>query len=244
MLKAIFREIVLFGVCAFFTGAVGLIVVDTVVMPRLVRKGKQVEVPYVVDLTPAQARSRLGRRGLRIKVREPRWDATVAEGRIVAQHPPTSTYVKQDRTVYVVPSLGKRLYAVPDVKKKTRRQAGLWIEQAGLVVGEVTEEASLSVKEGLVIRQAPPAGTEVDAGTEVFVVTSTGPPRAFVAVPNLVEMRLEDARRLLDSRGLRSDDIRYEFSTAYDPNIVLRQEPEAGASAKRGSSVRLVVSKL
>ena len=240
----ILREAALFIACAVFTAVVGLIVMDQVVMPRFVRQSVQITVPDLVGLTPAQARARLASQGLRFKEEAARWDAQVSAGHILLQNPPAGFKVKPNRTVYVAPSLGVRLFAVPDVQNRTLRQARLWIEQAGLVVGNITEATSERVREDLIIRQAPQPGTEVDAGTRVHLVVSSGPPREFVEMPNVVEMKLDDARHLLTSLSLRIDNIRYEFSTAYDPDVVIGQEPEFGASIRSGSSVRLVVSKL
>lgn len=243
-MKKILREIIVFGACAVFTATVGLIVVDQVVMPRYVRQHVQVTVPDLVGLTPAQARGRLRNKTLRMKLQDPRWDPSVPEGHIVSQNPAPNFKVKPNRTVYVVPSLGGRLYTVPDVRNRPLRQAELWIAQADFAIGEVTETPSSRVKEGHVIEQSLPPGTEVDAGTQLDLVISTGPPRAFVDVPLVVELKLEDARQLLATVGLQADNIRYESSTAYEPNVVIRQTPEAGTPIKRGSNVRLVVSKL
>lgn len=242
--KKILREVVLFGACATFTGIVGLVILDQVVMPKFVRQGIQVSVPDLVGLTPQQARARLSGKGLNMKQHEPRWDAAVPEGHIVSQNPPADAKVKPNRTVYIVPSLGGRLFAVPDVTGRALRQARLWIEQADLKVGTIDYTPSMRVKEGFIIRQSVDAGKEVDSGTIVDLQVSTGPPREVVDVPNVVEMRLSEARRILTSMGLQTDNIRYEFSTAYEPNVVIRQEPEAGASIKSGSNVVLIVSKL
>jgi beta-lactam-binding protein with PASTA domain len=152
--------------------------------------------------------------------------------------------VKPNRTVYIVPSLGGRLFAVPDVKGRALRQAGLWLEQADLKLGDVAYVSSTRVKDGQVIQQSVAAGKQVESGTTVDLVVSTGPPRRVVDVPNVVEMKLGEARRILTSMGLRTDNMRYEFSTAYEPNVVIRQEPVPGSAIKRGSNVVLFVSKL
>jgi len=144
----------------------------------------------------------------------------------------------------VVPSLGGRLHAVPDVRNRSLRQAQLWIAQADLEVGEITAMSSSKVQEDDVIHQVPKAGEKVDKGTQVNLIVSTGPLRAFVDVPRVVELKLNEARRLLQSVGLLADNIRYEFSIAYEPNVVIRQEPKAGSPIKHGSNVQLIVSKL
>ncbi len=244
MFKSLLREVVLFGACAVLTGTILLILMDAVIMPYVVRKGRQVEVPDIVDLTPAQARRKLARHGLRLKLQEPRFDASVPEGRLVFQGPAAFSLVKSGRTVYAVPSLGIRLYEVPDLRGRSLRQARLWVEQSGLAVGEISEEASGKVKEGLVVRQVPAAGRGVAADTPVSLVISNGPPGEVVVVPNVVGRRLEDARSDLAEVGLEVKDIRYEFSTKYLPNTVIRQVPKAAEEAKRGTGIRLVMSKL
>jgi serine/threonine-protein kinase len=243
MLKVLLREVALFVVCAVFVGTVLLFLLDKVIMPYVVRKGRLVEVPDIVDLASAQARRTLARYGLQLELQKPRWDESVFEGRVVYQNPTAFSMVKPGRTVYAVPSLGTRLYEVPDLRKRSLRQARLWIEQGGLGVGEVSEEASLELKEGLVIRQAPSAGQKMPADTPVSLVVSSGPPREVVGVPNVVGRPLDDARSGLASLELQAT-IRYEFSTAYLPNTVIRQVPEAGEKVKQGTAVQLVVSKL
>ena len=244
LVRKILREAALFCACAIFVAGVGLIIMDQIVMPCYVRQGVEVTVPDLKGLTPEQARARLQAEGLHMKEREPRWDASMPAGQIAWQNPAALSHVKPHRTVYVAPSLGERLYAVPDLRNRPLRQARLWIARAELAVGEVAEMASAEIEEGNIIEQTPKAGEQVVHGTPVALTVSTGPHRAFVAMPVVVELKLDDARRLLSSLGLRADNIRYEFSTAYEPDVVIRQDPEPGTPIKRGTSVQLVVSKL
>ena len=240
----ILREIALFGVCAIITAIIGLIVVDQIVMPFYVRQGDEVAVPDLIGLTPSQAQARLQDKGLRLKEREPRWDASVPAGQIVWQNPSAHSHVKPNRTVYVAPSLGQRLHAVPDLHNRPLRQAQLWIAQADLTIGKITETSSSEIKEGNIIDHSPKAGEKVAKETPIDLIVSTGPPRALVKMPRVTELKLDEARRLLLSLGLQPNNIRYEFSTAYEPDIVIRQEPKSDTPIKRGSPVLLIVSKL
>ncbi len=244
MVKRILREAGLFAGCAVLTGIVGLMLLDRFIMPRLVRTGQRVEVPDIVDLTPEDARRTLSQQGLRLKLQPGRWDTSVAEGRLVQQNPRAHSHVKIDRTVYAVPSLGVRLYEVPDLTEKSLRQAQLWIAQAGLAMGDTLEDASEVVREGLIISQDPPAGQQVRSATPISVTISNGPPGEMVPMPNLVGKPLETARAELAEAGLMVRDIRYEFSTQHLLNVVIRHIPEFGEEVKQGTRVRLVVSKL
>ena len=244
MAKRILREAALFAGCAVLTGTVALILLDRFIMPRLVRAGQRVEVPDIVDLAPEDASRALSQRGLRLKLQQPRWDASIAEGRLVHQNPPAYSHVKINRTVYAVPSRGTRLYEVPDLREKSLRQAQLWIAQSGLAMGDTLEDASPIVKEGLIICQDPLPGQRVQVGTPISVTISNGPPGEMVPVPNLIGKTLETARAELEEAGLQVRDIRYEFSTQHLLNVVIRHVPGSGEEVKQGTRVRLVVSKL
>ena len=243
-LRNIAREMLLFGACAIFTGTVGILVVDAVIMPRYVRKGEQIEVPRLVDLTPDQARRALAKKGLRMRLHNSRWDTRIVKGNIVVQNPPAGSKVKSGRTIFVVPSKGTRSFKVPDVRRKKLRQAHLYIQQAGLTVGEIIEEPSADVEEGAVARQEPRAGAQVGAGTEVTLYVSDGPPGELLIMMDLVGDRAKTARKRIVDSGFRVGRIRYEFTTSYEPDVVIRQVPESGEEVRQGSRVSFVISKL
>ena len=138
-LRNIGRELLLFIACAVFTGTVGLLVADTVILPKYIRKGEQIEVLNVIDLTPDQARRALAKKGLRMRLQNPRWDTRIVEGRVIQHNPPAGSKVKSGRTVFVVPSKGRRSFRVPDVVGKRLRQAHLFIQQANLTVSEAID---------------------------------------------------------------------------------------------------------
>lgn len=62
-----------------------------------------------------------------------------------------------------------------------------------------------------------------------------------VAVPDVVGLDLEEAREQLREAGLGVDS-EFEASDEVEENVVIEQDPEGGAKADEGSSVRLVVS--
>jgi len=244
MIRSVLREVILFIACALFMGTVGLVLLDSVIMPDLVRKGEQVQVPNVVNMSPRQAEGTLARYGLILKIQEPRWDLKIPKGHLLSQNPEAFSHVKAGRTVYAVPSRGSRLYKVPDFRRKSKRQAQLLTQQGGLVLEVLNEEPSETVEEGKVLWQEPPPGRQVGAGSTVSVVFSRGPDRALVAVPDLVGKKLDEARSALKTALLDVRDVRYRFSTAYVQDTVIEHIPAAGDSVRGGAKVRLVVSKL
>lgn len=243
-LRNIGREVLLFLACAIFTGTVGLLLADTVILPNYIRKGEQIEVPNVVDLTPDQARRALAKKGLRMRLQNPRWDTRIVKGNIVVQNPPAGSKVKSGRTVYTVPSKGTRSFTVPNVVGKKLRQAHLFVEQAGLTVAEVIEEPSADVEEGAVARQEPAAGDQVRAGADVTLYVSDGPPGELLVMMNLVGDRVKRARERIEAAGMKVGKIRYEFTTAYEPDVVIAHVPEPGEETRQGSRVALTISRL
>jgi len=77
---------------------------------------------------------------------------------------------------------------------------------AGLAVGERTQEPSVEIPEGSVIRTDPPEGTAVLRGSEVGLVVSTGP--RSLPFPDVVGQPLDAALAALSGFAVQPDPIR------------------------------------
>ncbi|GGH40458.1 Stk1 family PASTA domain-containing Ser/Thr kinase [Microbacterium album] len=95
------------------------------------------------------------------------------------------------------------LVAVPEVTGRSFVEARDLLAEVELVAREM-QESSLEVPAGMVIRSDPGAGDRVDKGSEVTVVTSSGPAEA--VLPGFAGMSLGDARALLDEHRIGYDD--------------------------------------
>ncbi|MFA7761485.1 Stk1 family PASTA domain-containing Ser/Thr kinase [Streptomyces sp. NPDC048723] len=91
---------------------------------------------------------------------------------------------------------------------------------------------------GNVCKQDPPADTQVDNGTTVTVTVSTGAPK--VTVPDVVNLKFEDAEKVLKEKGLQVD--RKPQESDRTAGTVLEQSPKGG-EAERNSVVILTVAK-
>ena len=130
--------------------------------------------------------------------------------------------------------------ATPEVVGLTQESAETVITGAGLTVGEVSEEPTLSVEPGTVIAQDPTAGTEVDEGAPVDLTVATVP---VATVPDVVGDSQEEATAKLAQVGLRLDDVQYEYSTKVDAGFIISQDPEPDTEVVVGSAVQLTASK-
>jgi serine/threonine-protein kinase len=126
---------------------------------------------------------------------------------------------------------------VPDVTGQDAVAAQRTLERDGFTV-QTQERADGDVEEGNVVSQDPEGGTEVDKGTEVTLVVSTGP--AQVQVPNVVGYTFDEAKAALEGQGLKVK--REERASDQSRNSVINTNPAAGVSVDAGTTVTVIVS--
>ncbi|MFG1998133.1 Stk1 family PASTA domain-containing Ser/Thr kinase [Spirillospora sp. NPDC048911] len=133
--------------------------------------------------------------------------------------------------------------AVPaSIVGQTQNAATKAIESAGLTVGEVKQQYSSSVDEGMVISSDPESGKEVPAKTPVNLVVSKGKkPATTVEVPKVAGMSVTEAQQQLASKGFRVV-TKSEASNSVEQGNVTRTDPSAGEQVKKGSIIRMYVS--
>ncbi len=135
----------------------------------------QVAVPNVVGMTQAAATTSITGAGLVVGTVTMASSNSVPSGDVISQNPVAGTEVNLGSAVNLVISTGPAQVAVPNVVGMTQAAATTSITNAGLVVGTVTTASSNSVPSGDVISESPSAGTEVNPGSAVSLVISTGP---------------------------------------------------------------------
>ncbi|NRQ49057.1 Stk1 family PASTA domain-containing Ser/Thr kinase [Aeromicrobium stalagmiti] len=129
--------------------------------------------------------------------------------------------------------------AVTDVSGRSVDSATQVLTNAGFVVGEQTQQTSAEVDEGDVIETDPSAGTQVDEGSTVNLIVSSGPDQ--VTIPELSNYSYSDAKQLLEDQGLKVKKQTQDSSEAKD--TVLNSNPPANTAVDVGSTVTLIVSK-
>ncbi|HQL94120.1 MAG TPA: PASTA domain-containing protein [Candidatus Hydrogenedentes bacterium] len=131
--------------------------------------------------------------------------------------------------------------SVPDVVGLAQAAAESAITGAGLTVGTVTTDYSMTVPAGDVISQDPAAGSDAVPGDAVSIVVSLGVP-TLVTVPDVLGMTVADATTALQAAGLALGTVTEQYSS--EPvGAVISQTPDANEDAPLNSSVNLVVSK-
>jgi len=128
---------------------------------------------------------------------------------------------------------------VPDLSNLTKDEAIRLIEESRLSVGDITEEYSGRVDEGLVISHSPMSGMIVGRGSSVNLTISLG--TILVEVPELTDLYLLDAADIIRELGLTLVVIE-EYSETTEDGMVISQSIPAGNMVEMGAGIDLVVS--
>ncbi|MDT3780004.1 PASTA domain-containing protein [Nitrospira sp. MA-1] len=139
------------------------------------------KVPNVVEISKGSAQTALSSAGLKVGKVTSANSQTVAVGNVISQDPPAGSNVAPGSAVDLVVSLGT---AVPTVVNKSQTAAQTAITNVGLTVGNVTSVFSEKVPIGNVTSQTPKGGENVDPGSSVELVISSGPPVLLMGVQN------------------------------------------------------------
>jgi serine/threonine-protein kinase len=195
-----------------------------------------VEVPTLpATVTPAEAEQLITDVGLEY-VQQQDAESDEPEGTFTRQDPAGGEMVEEGSSVQVWFSAGPDTIAVPQVAGLPRNQAEEAIRNAGLQVGEVSEENSATVAQDHVISSDPEQGQAVEEGATVNLVVSTGQ----VELPNLVGQTQEQAEAALAELQLTAS-ITAEQTDEAEAGTVIRQSPEPGP-VNQGQRVELVVA--
>ena len=199
----------------------------------------QEEKATVANVTGADVE--VAMRRLRNDGFEPRAERTTDPAKrdtVIAQDPRAGTELEVGSVITLTVSDGPGTAAVPDVEGATLEQARSRLRRAGFRV-RLRREPDDEVEEGRAIGTSPPTGTQVNVGSTVTLIVSSGPEQ--VTVPDVTGEDIEDARATLERLGLDVDVSREETNDA-EPGTVTSQDPASGR-VDEGSTVSLVVAK-
>lgn len=132
---------------------------------------------------------------------------------------------------------------VPDLSGRTEEEAQELVKEQSLGMQKGGEEASDTIAEGLICRQDPAAGTEVDKNTQITYYISTGKAaEENVTIPTgLIGKTLSEVQSQLQSLGLNPK-IEQEKSSDVAVGNVISLDPGEGTSVAKNTEVIITVS--
>ncbi|MFA4906580.1 MAG: PASTA domain-containing protein [Candidatus Margulisiibacteriota bacterium] len=132
----------------------------------------ETHVPYLVSKPISDAEDLLRQNHLQWAIMDRVHNKDIPPGSVVSQYPEGGRAVKQGRIVQLVLSGEIPKILVPDLISKTLDQAVPLLNEAGLKLGTISEEATSEFPEGMIIAQDPPVGLEITSGAAVSVMVS------------------------------------------------------------------------
>ena len=216
----------------------GVLVFNSLVMPRLIHGIGQVEVPDVRNLTLDQAEQALRSAGLQLSREGERFDPGVPRGFVLSQDPAPGTSVRGRRRVSVVVSLGEEFSSVPELFGESQRTAEHLVRSAGLQLGAITRAPSDQVGEGQVVGSDPGPESVLPQGSIVSLLVSTGAGEESYVMPDLHGREISGVRRQLEGLGFRVLAGPGERAIG----TIVAQRPEAGSRIARTDPITLQAS--
>ncbi len=200
---------------------------------------EEVSVPNVEGMTQEEATRTLLKEGFVVGDVTNQYSNDVEAGKVMSQSPSANMKAVKGSSVSLVISQGKEQGTIPDLEGLSLDAARSKAEAEGFLISQSGSEFS-DIPANCIIRQFPSPGSKADKGTTITYVISKGQEDKGVNVPNVVGQNVESAANMLTNAGFR-------YYTQSEPSsspagTVIRQSPNGGTTANKGTTVTIVVS--
>lgn len=198
-----------------------------------------VSVPDVVGLSSQAAIRELRSSGFLVSEVFEASD-TVEANEVIAQSPAALTEVEQGEEIEITVSSGAVPVPVPGVVGQDANDAARFLQDRGFA-SELRVESGTNAPAGQVLRQDPPAGSEVAPGSTVVLFVAEG--IQAVEVPDVKGMTLLRATQVLAQAGLDvADEVIEEASNEVEEGLVIGTDPSPPVLLLPDSPITIVVS--
>jgi len=200
----------------------------------VVSKGTETTtVPNLFGKTRQKAEAVLAEEGLNIGDIQYKESSSAVEDTVLSQSPKAGKEVNKDSDIDIVLSKKVEKVSVPSVIGRSKKNATVILSTKNLKAS-VVERFDDDVEKGLVIKQTPSAGTEVEKNSTVTIYVSKGPEVNEVSVPNVVGLSLADATNRIQSAGL-------DIISTGTGSVVISQNPAASSTVNEGTTVTVTL---
>lgn len=164
--------------------------------------GREVAVPKLVGLTPAQAQKALAEKGLVLETERRFYSRDIPEGRVMSQVPEPGILVRRGWRVRVAESLGSQRVTIPDILGQSSRAAEINIRRWGLELGTVATVEIPDLPPNQVVGQSPPPNAGSVASPKISLLETAPPQPAVFVMPDFVGKSITVAREEVQDAGL------------------------------------------
>ncbi len=229
---------------------------------RLAIHGREVAVPKVIGMTPAEAERSALADGLVVDVEARFYSADIPEGRILSQLPAPGTKVRRGFRIRAAQSLGPQRVSIPGVVGQSPRAAEINLVRRGLQIGTVASVQLPGFAPGQVLAQSPAPNAEGVASPKVNLLESAPTQDApqFYVMPAFLGRTYGQAHAALIEAGFKvgtvtvvpaTNGIAPSGATASAGNnrlkpiatdVIIQQSPAPGQKIAAGAAIGFEVS--
>ena len=201
---------------------------------------QEIALPNLIGKTEAEARKAVQDMGLKFEVKSETTDSSKPYG-VLSQDPQSGMTVKQNSTVYVVLNVDSKATKLDSYVGMKLEEIESKVKELGLKIEvDYVDDDS---EENTILAQNPIAGSSITEGDTLYLSISNGKGAEENLVPNVLGMNFEDAKKMLEEKGLIVKDAVYVASEETEKDRVLFQSIEANQTFENGDTIELNVSK-
>lgn len=214
---------------------------------RFAIQGREVRVPSLSGMTPAEAERIANNEGLILAVDTRYYTPSVPRGRIVSQMPPAGSRVRRGWRLLVAESLGPQRAAIPDLRGQSEHAADINITRHGMEVGSVATAHLAGAMPETVVAQSPRANAKDAASPKISLLLSAADNEAAFVMPSFVGKSLAQTTKILERAGFTVGKV---WGVPAAPagegessgsGIILKQYPPAGQKVSAGTAINFEV---
>jgi beta-lactam-binding protein with PASTA domain len=204
---------------------------------RLAIHGREVRVPNLVGMAPAEAERACANTGMSMAVEGRFYSPQVPEGKIVSQTPPAGSMVRRGWRMGVAISLGPQRVSIPDVVGNSERAAEMNIRRRGLELGTVAAASIPDQAANVVVAQDPPGNAAGVSSPRVNLLVNAPTMPEALLMPDFVGKHSDEAIHAVRDAGLRLVGLNRMTQPGVVPDIIVRQSPAPGQKVAAGMGV-------
>lgn len=218
---------------------------------RFAIHGREVRVPKLTNLTPAEAERAANADGLVTFIDSRYYSNDVPKGRVVFQMPPANASVRRGWKIQLAESLGPQHAVVPNLVGQSEHAAGINLRRRGLEVGNMATVHLPHSPAETVIAQNPSPDAKDVASPKIGLVLSAADNAEQYVMPSFVGKPAQESAEILEQAGFKlgngSDSRKRTIAAKQGPialtGVVVKQYPLAGQKIVGGSKVYFEIRK-
>lgn len=229
---------VLIGITVAFIIVAILFLIGIMAMVRPFEEVPDTTAPNLVGMDIEEAKKQYSK--FNIEVESSAFHDSYDKDVIYYQNVKPGMTVKEKSTIKVKISSGVQSFSLTDYTNFEENQVYAILTDNDIEFTTITEYND-DIPEGYVIKTEPGADTVVDSGTVVIIYVSMGPKTTYATVPNVLGYKLNDAKLMLNSAGIKIGSVTRVDSTQAG-SVILNQSLSAGTQVQRGTTIDLVIA--